>query len=743
MAGRGQTTQGVWIAANDEPGAPRKTVVLDLEGTDGRERGEEDTSFERQTALFALANSDVIIINLWCHDVGREHGAGKPLLRTVLQVNLRLFGAKRRPVLCFALRDRTRTPLDRLSPILREDLHKMWEGLTKPAGLVGKGIDDVFDLRFVALPSFEMAEREFLEEVAALKQAIHAPLATGTGMAPDGTENAIPAPGLATSMSEIWSVVKANKDLDLPTHAVMVATVRCAQIAQDALDALERSRMAAELLDAALAAPVEDFGDRCNAVMDGVMADYDEDARYFDAEVRRARRAALSREVLGLLHPGFVAQMAKVVDRAIDGFDTTLKTALDDDGDTMEEAEQRSLRAAAEILGGARACVAADSEWALAEYEERVGDATRAIVKGERERRRTEMQTAAKKAVASTERQVRELFETLPHDIWESLRSLVRGVLRAQSTAIERTCTILGLSEEDCRGEVRAMEDSALDIVRSAAQLAVTSAPRRLMDSFSRVFSRDERGLSRRWRATDDVVPAMKRGKRASATTLSNLAAIRMAVGDEGAQLQDAFENIDRIIASLLNDHHQGPVAADDDSAGGDAAETSADALRDEAVFSSSRWPGVPQEIVLIAPCDSRRVWDKFEAESEVAIGNARDLIDAAKTGRNVGLPPAWAICAMAVLGFNEVSWFLKSVLLNPVALVVIVVSALLLRAIWVALDVQEAMANGVVPGLLMISARIVPALLELFAKLVEAGNKVIVKDPAQASGAGKTKKTQ
>ena len=65
MAGRGQTTQGVWIAANDEPGASRKTLVLDLEGTDGRERGEDDTSFERQTALFALANSDVVVINLW------------------------------------------------------------------------------------------------------------------------------------------------------------------------------------------------------------------------------------------------------------------------------------------------------------------------------------------------------------------------------------------------------------------------------------------------------------------------------------------------------------------------------------------------------------------------------------------------------------------------------------------------------------------------------------------------------
>lgn len=62
------------------------TLILDLEGTDGRERGEDDTAFERQSALFALAISDIVMVNIWCHDIGREHGAGKPLMKTVFQV---------------------------------------------------------------------------------------------------------------------------------------------------------------------------------------------------------------------------------------------------------------------------------------------------------------------------------------------------------------------------------------------------------------------------------------------------------------------------------------------------------------------------------------------------------------------------------------------------------------------------------------------------------------------------------
>lgn len=81
---------------------------------------QDDTAFEKQSALFALAVSDIVLINMyvfclakvfhslrtcfecflplscsnrlkyfprrWCHDIGREQAANKPLLKTVFQV---------------------------------------------------------------------------------------------------------------------------------------------------------------------------------------------------------------------------------------------------------------------------------------------------------------------------------------------------------------------------------------------------------------------------------------------------------------------------------------------------------------------------------------------------------------------------------------------------------------------------------------------------------------------------------
>lgn len=63
---RQQTTKGIWLsrATEDEKqsdvGMTRNILVMDVEGTDGRERG-EDQDFERKSALFALATSEVMV----------------------------------------------------------------------------------------------------------------------------------------------------------------------------------------------------------------------------------------------------------------------------------------------------------------------------------------------------------------------------------------------------------------------------------------------------------------------------------------------------------------------------------------------------------------------------------------------------------------------------------------------------------------------------------------------------------
>lgn len=54
---------------------------------------------------------------------------------------------RRRTVLLFVFRDRTRTPLEKLIETWEADLQRMWDGIAKPPQYEQYGIKDFFELR--------------------------------------------------------------------------------------------------------------------------------------------------------------------------------------------------------------------------------------------------------------------------------------------------------------------------------------------------------------------------------------------------------------------------------------------------------------------------------------------------------------------------------------------------------------------------------------------------------------------
>ena len=79
-----------------------------------------------------------------------ESCAAYPSPPGCLQVNLKLFTPapnKRRTVLLFVFRDRTRTPLARLIETWEEDLRQMWASITKPPDYESCDITDFFEAR--------------------------------------------------------------------------------------------------------------------------------------------------------------------------------------------------------------------------------------------------------------------------------------------------------------------------------------------------------------------------------------------------------------------------------------------------------------------------------------------------------------------------------------------------------------------------------------------------------------------
>ncbi|CAK7241973.1 MAG: Dynamin-like GTPase that mediates homotypic ER fusion [Sporothrix thermara] len=250
---RRQTTKGIWMSKNKK-GADtmaKNILVMDVEGTDGRERG-EDQDFERKSALFALATSEVLIVNIWEHQVGLYQGANMGLLKTVFEVNLQLFLKDRqstpRSLLFFVIRDFIgNTPLSNLRNTLVQDLTKIWSSIAKPAGLENAGIDDYFDFAFAALPHKILQPDKFVAEVDTLGRrfvAGHRSTAdqefSGGVFLPE-YHRRIPADGFSVYAEGVWDQIVNNKDLDLPTQQELLAQFRCDEISREALAAFDEA----------------------------------------------------------------------------------------------------------------------------------------------------------------------------------------------------------------------------------------------------------------------------------------------------------------------------------------------------------------------------------------------------------------------------------------------------------------------------------------------------------------------
>ncbi|KAL5086271.1 Dynamin-like GTPase that mediates homotypic ER fusion, variant 2 [Trichoderma cf. simile WF8] len=331
---RRQTTKGIWLSKNKREtsaGTPMadNILVMDVEGTDGRERG-EDQDFERKSALFALATSEVLLINIWEHQVGLYQGANMGLLKTVFEVNLQLFlkdkNSTPRSLLFFVIRDHIGvTPLSALQNTLIQDLTKIWSSISKPEGLEQSRIEDYFDFGFAALPHKILQGEKFENEVAQLG----ARFTTGhrVGKADDGvaeTEGGIllpeyhrriPADGLSVYTEGIWDQIVNNKDLDLPTQQELLAQFRCDEISREVLVAfdllltpLEEQQAQASKLGKAIVLP--DLGTTASQAREKCFRAFEVQASRYHKGVYSRKKQELESKVDGRLKTLFQGQIA-------------------------------------------------------------------------------------------------------------------------------------------------------------------------------------------------------------------------------------------------------------------------------------------------------------------------------------------------------------------------------------------------------------------------------------------------
>lgn len=295
-ARRSQTTKGIWLSSTE---FSREILVMDVEGTDGRERG-DDQDFERKSALFSMALSEVLIVNMWEHSVGLYNGANMSLLKTVFEVNLELFASKNSPktLLLFVIRDFLgHTSLSDLSHILTDDLQRIWNSISKPLDLINSCLSDFFKIDFCALPHKILKPVEFKSGVDALgkrffdKQAPDYFFADATAF-----KKSVPNDGLVFYVTNIWTQIVTNKNLDLPTQQQLLSQFRCDEISKECFAEFDASLKPFKSL-ASGETFSEDFLDQAVAFKRLCLFNYESESHRYHRDIADAKGADLEKDV--------------------------------------------------------------------------------------------------------------------------------------------------------------------------------------------------------------------------------------------------------------------------------------------------------------------------------------------------------------------------------------------------------------------------------------------------------------
>ena len=842
LGGRKQTTRGVWLApAASSSGRGASTLslsppptlpllVLDLEGNDGRERGEDDAAFERRAALFALAVADAVVVNMWAKDVGREAGAGKPLLKTILNVNLKLFAngidggsgsaskssssRRRKTTLLFVFRDRTRTPLQLLASTWQADLDSLWAALTKPPALRESRLSDFFEVRYAALSNFEEREAEFCAEAASLASLF------GVSPSSDHSKGSLPAsssefvdserpmlgnleggassssngnnandggarlPGEAWVLSakRAWETICSAKDLDLPAHRVMVASIRCGELAAESLEALRASEAFEGLMrDAARAAappkkededgddrkkttsssppqvPIPDFAARASSLLTTCLRSYDAEAAYYEEGTRASKREGLSSDAAALLSGAHRAHGSALASEALARYRLCLSSPSSSSSGTtfVERAAACKARALEEF---AKAAEEADgvpgTGWSSAALAASLSASCDAHARRERSAAVGEAEAAACASLRDAlARPAAALFDAAPapaHSLWRRARSLLSRSSAAAADRAEAVVASYGLSEDDAAALRSRINAFGSRVVASKAREAAASALPRAKQRFSEVFSRDESGLPRHWASVgggggrsggggeasssassvaEDIRHAAVGARRAAASLLASLAVLRLdeddwGSGKEGGESGEGgdFDAIESAVLSY--------AAGDDGAALAPAAATKAAAATALASSSqppfdldaASSWPSpATEEGTLLSPAELRSHWRAVVADSAVAVAGALAAADAAAqagAARRAGGAPLWSIVAMAILGANEAAGLLRS----PLKLIVVLSLLLFVRTVYNELDVDgELAARGLLPAAIAVASKLWPTTVRVAARTLDA----------------------
>ncbi|WVO15942.1 protein SEY1 [Cryptococcus depauperatus] len=631
---RQQTTKGIWMC----PSQYSSTLVMDVEGTDGRERG-EDQDFERKSALFSLASTEVLIVNLWEHQIGLYNGANMGLLKTVFEVNLGLFGGGgdsnkpktlEKTLVLFVIRDHVgSTPLSNLTATLTQDMERIWASLSKPPHLADATLASYFDLSFAALPHKVLLPEKFEEAVVELRKRFTDRTREDYVFQP-AYHKRIPADGVAFYMEGIWQQVLTNKDLDLPTQQELLAQFRCDEISATVIDAfLASSKVVRRPVESG--SIIADLGSLMRDWLGTALGKFDREASRYHASVYQRKRLDLLASLHSSLSPIYLGQLKNMHKAETAKFSKDIVAGVKEPGYDFGDVVRKSKANAKERFSkGAEELTIEGTEWEYAHEMTLLDEDLKLIADKCRADETKKMVNAIERNVKRALSEPVEVALSQPsNDMWDVILTTYTEVTEAAESAYLKKAKSYNCSEEEnieSLTSLRARNWLALrrklDEQTSDATILAT-----LRGKFEENFRYDEHGVPRVWKPDDNIEAAFRKAK------------------DETLELLPLYATIKPTKTSLLPELP--------------TPESSFDVESDPLPFDPET------AFTLLTPTKVLSLEGRFKREADAAYVEAkRSMVS------SVAQIPVWMYGVLVVLGWNEA----LMLLFNPLYFAIILI---------------------------------------------------------------------
>eukprot|EP01128_Nolandella_sp_AFSM9_P003732 TRINITY_DN162_c9_g1_i1.p1 TRINITY_DN162_c9_g1~~TRINITY_DN162_c9_g1_i1.p1 ORF type:complete len:782 (+),score=223.82 TRINITY_DN162_c9_g1_i1:237-2348(+) len=648
--GRTQTTLGVWLGLSGGNGTDAKSIlVLDVEGTDSRERGEDHGAFERKTSLFSLALSEILIINMWTNDVGRFEGANYSLLKIVFEMNLRLFasGGASKTLLFFIFRDHNPvTPLTKISKVIADDMAKLWKDMPKPDQYSNSSVSDFFDFRFTSLPH-KILEDQFIEGVEKLKDTFMNP-ANPEPVFSQKYKSGVPSDGFAKYASNIWTTIQEEKDLNLPSQKQMLATYRCSEILNEEFNAFS------SMVNSKFIEPLENgeslptFGKDASEAIQASLEAYDKLSSRYEEEVRAMKKRELVEKINFLLKSVFSTLLKAALDTCKAHFNEELSARL-----PPSEPSLKFVSIAAEVKDEtvakfqelAMAAVVPDfsSEWTFAKEAAKFVAEIEVRLSEEREGQlQLFIANLRSKMESDLSTRLSKPCEKAEPTMWASIRSIFNGVTERATGDYSEVLDAFEVEPEKRDSLVADLAAQAEIALKLVLNKKTSNLKRVLGRIFKQSFELDANDVPRRWTVGDNVSSEWALSKLKAEKILDLFCLLRL--DEEDDELHFFGENSVGVV-----------VVVDD-------------------------LPVVSSEKVIISLEQGKEILADFRDMATPAFHAAiKEQEHAAAFGKT----PWYFYAIIGLLGWNEAVWFINVVLFNPVWLIFTILVGAGLYVVW------------------------------------------------------------